>query len=77
MSFTKKDIKWNSYKEIYNRKFTQNSRVEVTITLKEITDLLEVRHDRALKQVDILCKEPSFGEVSKIDTLNPSNAKIK
>lgn len=37
------------------------------ITLKEITDLINVRHDRAMQKVDELVKEPSFGAVSKID----------
>ena len=43
---------------------TQNIGV---ITLKEITDLIEYRHDRAMQKVDELCKESSFGSVSKID----------
>lgn len=42
----------------------QNSGV---ITLKEITDLIDVRHDRAMQKVDELCLELSFGTVSKID----------
>ena len=34
---------------------------DVVITLKEITDLLEVRHNDAMKKVKTLAKEPSFG----------------
>lgn len=34
---------------------------EVVITLKEITDLLEVRHNDAMKKVKALSKEVSFG----------------
>ena len=37
------------------------------ITLKEITNLIEYRHDRAMQKVDDLSKVSSFGAVSKID----------
>ena len=47
------------------------------ITLKEITDILEVRHDKAKLKVDELIKEPDFGEVSKIDTFNLNNVKVE
>lgn len=40
---------------------------EVVITLKEITDLIGVRHDKALKKVGKLAEEPSFGVLSKMD----------
>lgn len=40
----------------------------VEITLKEITDLLQVRHDKAIIKVEVLSKEPSFGTMSKMDT---------
>ena len=38
-----------------------------TMTLKELTDLIDVRHDKAMPKVERLAKEPSFGTVSKID----------
>lgn len=47
------------------------------ITLKEITDILEVRHDKAKIKVDELIKEPDFGEVSKMDTFNLNNVKVE
>ena len=37
------------------------------MTLKEITDLLEVRHDKAMAKVEEMAKEPEFGSVSKMD----------
>ena len=40
------------------------------ITLKEITDLINVQHSKAMLKVEQLSKEPSFGEVAKMDTLN-------
>lgn len=40
---------------------------KATMTLKEITDLLDVRHDKALIKVDRMVLEPSFGTVSKTD----------
>ena len=38
------------------------------ITLKEITDLIEVEHNKAMKVVEKLSQEPSFGRVEKIAT---------
>ena len=46
------------------------------ITLKEITDIIKVRHDKAMIKVEQLAKEPSFGEVSKMDTFNLNNVKV-
>ena len=46
---------------------TVQNKTDGVITLKEITDLIQVRHDRAMLKVDELIKEPSFGAVSKID----------
>lgn len=40
---------------------------EVSITLKDLTDLIGVRHDRAMEKVLKLAEEESFGTVSKID----------
>ena len=53
---------------------------DVVITLKEITDLLEVRHDKAMAKIDKMIAEiPNFGGVSKMDipTLNPDGSKNK
>ena len=46
------------------------------ITLKEITDLIEVQHSKAMKVVEKLSLEPSFGEVSKMDTFNLNGVKV-
>ena len=46
------------------------------ITLKEITDLIDVQHSKAMLKVEQLAKEPAFGEVSKFDTFNLNNVKI-
>ena len=54
----------------------QNSVNGGVITLKEITDIIEVRHDKAMIKVEQLAKEPSFGEVSKTDTFNLNNVKV-
>jgi len=40
---------------------------ETTMTLKEITDLLEVRHDKAMITVLKMAKYKGFGTVSKMD----------
>lgn len=52
------------------------ARNEVVITLKEITDLIDIQHSKAMLKVEALSKEPSFGEVSKIDTFNLNNVKV-
>ncbi|WP_424687709.1 MAG: hypothetical protein ACNI3H_05645 [Halarcobacter ebronensis] len=41
---------------------------EVVITLKEITDLIKVQHSKAMKKVEKLAEEPSFGGLAKMDT---------
>ena len=46
---------------------TAPSNVMKTMTLKEITDLLGVRHDKAMLKVAKMAKEPDFGLVSKMD----------
>ena len=46
------------------------------ITLKEITDLIDVQHSKAMLKDEQLAKEPAFGEVSKFDTFNLNNVKI-
>ena len=43
------------------------SNEQKTMTLKEITDLLEVRHDKACKKVLSMAEEPEFGTVSIMD----------
>jgi len=51
-----------------NDLFNQTQNIEVgVITLKEITDLISVRHDKAMVKVESLAKEPSFGQLSKMD----------
>ena len=49
----------------------------IEITLKEITDLISVEHNKAMKVVEKLSQEPSFGEVEKFTTLNLNNVKVK
>lgn len=46
------------------------------ITLKEITDLITVEHNKAMKVVEKLCFESSFGGVEKIatPTFNPNGS---
>ena len=56
---------------------TQTQNEEAIITLKDLTDLISVQHSKAMKTVEKLAKEPSFGEVSKMDTLNLNNVKVK
>ena len=51
-----------------NELMTKTSNQEVTITLKEITDLISVEHSKAMKKVESLSKEPSFGHLAKIAT---------
>lgn len=43
------------------------SQVEYVITLKEITDLINVRHDKSMAKVEELALEDGFGTLSKID----------
>lgn len=46
--------------------------MDVIITLKEITDILEVRHDKAMAKIDKMIAEiPDFGLVSKTDISIP------
>jgi len=51
-------------------------KTETTITLKEITDLISIEHNKAMKQVEKLRREPSFGRVEKIatPTYNPNGS---
>ncbi len=53
-----------------------NMQIEQTMTLKEITDLLEVRHNDAMTKVEKMMEEPEFGTTTKISyTLQmPNNA---
>ena len=49
-----------------------------TMTLKEITDLLDVRHDVALKKVERLARSPEFGTMLYLDIVyNDKGQKIK
>lgn len=56
---------------------TVQNRTDGVITLKEITDLITVEHNKAMKVVDRLCLEASFGEVEKFTTLNLNNVKVE
>jgi len=55
---------------------TQTNKNEVTITLKEITDLISVEHSKAMKKVEKLSEEPSFGRLAKMatPTYNPNGS---
>ena len=48
---------------------TTLTRSEIKITLKEITDLISVEHNKAMRTVDKLTLEASFGTVEKIATV--------
>lgn len=50
---------------------------EVSITLKEICDILGVRHNDAMKKVIKLSLEPSFGELRETRTLNLNGVKVQ
>lgn len=39
------------------------------MTLKEITDLLEVEHNKAMAKVTKMAEEPEFGTVAKTSTV--------
>ena len=53
------------------------SNEQKTMTLKEITDLLEVRHDKACKKVLSMAEDPEFGTVSVMDIVyNDKGQKI-
>ena len=43
---------------------TQSS--EMTMTLKEITDMLKVRHDNAMQTVKLMMLDTSFGHAPEI-----------
>lgn len=45
----------------------------LTMTLKEITDLLEVRHNNAMRTVEKMAEEMDFGELLKISTSYKNN----
>ena len=45
--------------------FTQGANVEYVITLKEITDLIDVRHNDSMRKVEGLAKEDGFGQLRK------------
>lgn len=56
----------------------ENLPQNTVITLKEITDLLEVRHDRAIKVIEKLAQEPTFGTMYDIDIVyNEQGQKVK
>lgn len=43
----------------------ETNKGDVVITLKEITDLIGVEHNKAMKKVAKLAEEPDFGTVAK------------
>jgi phage regulator Rha-like protein len=43
------------------------SATVTSMTLKEITDMLDVRHNNAMRTVESLAKDPAFGLVTKIE----------
>lgn len=47
--------------------FLTSVKPEATMTLKEITDILGVRHDKALLTVENMSQNPDFGTMSKMD----------
>ncbi len=55
---------------------TQTQNEEAIITLKDLTDLISVEHNKAMKQVEKLAQEPSFGGVEKMatPTYNPNGS---
>ena len=56
---------------------TNNQNINTgVITLKEITNLIDVEHNKAMKVVEKLAQEPSFGGVEKISTptYNPNGS---
>jgi hypothetical protein len=55
--------------------FNQNE--EIFITLKDLTDLIGVRHDKAMEKVLKLSEEPSFGLLSKMDIINLNGLKVE
>lgn len=50
---------------------TQSS--EMTMTLKEITDMLKVRHDNAMRVVENMAESPDFGELLKLRSSYKNN----
>ena len=45
--------------------FTKEANVEYVITLKEITDLINTRHNDSMRKVEELAKEDGFGTLRK------------
>lgn len=50
-----------------NMKSLVIANAAMTMTLKEITDLLDVRHDKAMLKVAAMTESPDFGTVSILD----------
>ena len=50
-----------------NMKSLVIANAAMTMTLKEITDLLDVRHDKAMLKVAAMAESPEFGWLSKTD----------
>lgn len=45
-----------------------NANAPLTMTLKEITDLLKVRHNDAMRVVENMAESPDFGQLRKSRT---------
>lgn len=56
--------------------FNEGAKVEYVITLKEITDLIGVEHNKAMRKVEELAKEDGFGGLAKTatPTFNPDGS---
>jgi phage regulator Rha-like protein len=50
-----------------------SSNQSQTMSLKDITDLLETRHNNAMKVVEKMAKSPEFGELLKISSSYKNN----
>ena len=53
--------------KLMNMKSLVIANAAMTMTLKEITDLLDVRHDKAMLKVAAMTESPDFGTVSILD----------
>ena len=48
---------------------TLDSNPDMTMTLKEITDILKVRHDNATRTVNTMTKNPKFGACPQTEVM--------
>ena len=52
-----------------NMKNLAIANAALTMTLKEITDLLNVEHNKAMNKVQKMAEDPDFGTVTKINVV--------